>query len=222
MQDFIRSIESEFKNNSNLKNAIAQKQYMKNKFEFFGIKAPKRREIQKPFLIKAYLPPKSELEKIVKTLWQKPQRELYYFVQEFTQKYIKQLEKEDIELLEYLIVNKSWWDTVDFIAVNLVGEYFKKYPQQRDDYIKKWLQSGNIWLQRTSLIFQLKYKTEIDIKLLTNSVQHLLGTKEFFINKAIGWILREYSKTNPDWVLEFVNKTALSNLSRREAIRLIK
>lgn len=136
MQDFILSIESEFKNNSNLKNAIAQKQYMKNKFEFFGVRAPKRKEIQKPFLIKAYLLPKIKLENIVKTLWQKPQRELHYFAQEFTHKYIKQLEKKEIELLEYLIVNKSWWDTVDFIAVNLVGEYFKNNPEQRDSYKK--------------------------------------------------------------------------------------
>jgi 3-methyladenine DNA glycosylase AlkD len=220
--EFIKSLASEFILHRNQEIAIAQKQYMKNKFEFYGIKSPLRRELQKPFLIVKYLPNKSDLDSIVKELWLRPERELQYFTQELVKKYTKQFEKKDIELLEFMIVNKSWWDTIDFIAVNLVGAYFKKYPEQVEIYVKKWLKSGNIWLQRSAILFQLKYKQELDTELLVRIINNLLGSKEFFINKSIGWVLREYGKINPVWVKEFVQKTALSKLSRREAIRLLK
>ena len=222
MSDFLFQIQNQFQQHANIEIAQAQSQYMKNKFEFFGIKSPLRRELQKPFLLTKYIPPKKDLDSIVKTLWLKPQRELHYFTQELVKKYTNQLELSDIDLFEFMIINNSWWDSVDFIAPNLIGVYFKKYPKQRDIYVKKWLQSNNIWLQRTCLLFQLKYKQDLDTILLAEVIHKLLGSKEFFINKAIGWILREYSKTNPNWVLEFVAKTNLSNLSRREAIRLIK
>ena len=162
------------------------------------------------------------MENIIRELWSKSERDFQQFGQDLTFKYAKRLEQEDLALFEFMISNKSWWDTVDFIAVKLVGQYFKTYPKEKIHYINKWLNSGNIWLQRTALIFQLKYKTEIDTAILTTAIHHLLGSKEFFINKAIGWILREYSRTNPDWVIDFVEKTTLSNLSKREALRLLK
>lgn len=120
-----------------------------------------------------------------------------------------------------MVTHKSWWDTVDFIAAKLMGEYFTKFPEQRAIYVKKWIDSNNIWLQRCALLFQLKYKENLDTALLGAVINSLLGSKEFFINKAIGWILREYSKTNPNWVMEFANKTALGNLSKKEALRWI-
>jgi 3-methyladenine DNA glycosylase AlkD len=195
---------------------------MRNQFEFYGIQAPQRRKIQQPFLVKNYLPKKSELEKIVKTLWKKPQREYQFFSQELVFKYVKQFEEKDITLLEFMVTHKSWWDTVDFIATKLMGAYFKIFPEKRHYYVQKWLKSNNIWLQRSALLFQLKYKTDVDTVLLSTVIQSLLGSKEFFINKAIGWVLREYSRTNPKWVIEFVDKTALHNLSKKEALRLIK
>ena len=87
--------------------------------------------------------------------------------------------------------------------------------------MKKWLESGNIWLQRSALLFQLKYKEDIDTQILSSIINYLLGSKEFFINKAIGWILREYSRTNPSWVVGFVERTALNPLSKKEALRLL-
>ncbi len=221
MQTFTKTLIQQFQQNANPKNAVSQAKYMKNRFEFFGLTAPERRELQKPFLVQKHLPPKHEMETIVRILWKQPQRELHYFAQEFARKYIKQIESKDIELFEFLILNNSWWDSVDFIAPNLVGAFFKKFPEQRAVYIEKWLNSNNIWLQRTCLLFQLKYKKALDVAVLESTINKLLGTKEFFINKAIGWVLREYGKTNPKWVLEFANKTDLSNLSRREALRLI-
>jgi len=221
MNDFIKALEIEFEKNANEEIAKGQKAYMKNHFDFYGIKFPLRREIQKPFLMKKYLPPKTFLEKTIKILWEKPQREYQYFSQEFAFKYVNQPEKKDVELIEYMITHKSWWDTVDYIAAKLAGAYFMSYPEQREQFVEKWINSGNIWLQRTSLLFQLNYKDDLDTEMLRYVINALLGSKEFFINKAIGWILRQYGKTNPDWVIAYTNETPLSNLSRKEALRLI-
>ena len=131
------------------------------------------------------------------------------------------LEKEDIDLFEYMVTNKSWWDTIDYIAPKLIGNYFKKFPEHRELYIQKWIASNHIWLQRSAILFQLKYKSDLDMKFLERIILSLNNTDEFFINKAIGWVLREYSRTNPNWVVEFVKKIPLSNLSKKEALRLI-
>ncbi len=221
IEDYIITLETEFQNQGNPENAVKQKRYLKNKFEFFGLTTPQRRSIQKPFLQKEYLPSKTKLKNIIIELWQKPEREFQHFALDLSYKYLKQIEEDDIELFEYMILNKSWWDTVDGVAPKLVAEYFKKFPQQRETYTSKWLNSGNIWLQRSSLIFQLFYKEDLDTLFLEHAINQLLKSKEFFINKAIGWILRQYSRTNPGWVEEFVDKTELSGLSKREALRLI-
>ncbi|GFZ87790.1 hypothetical protein GCM10011531_19140 [Aquaticitalea lipolytica] len=222
MIEFINTLEIEFEKHKNAKIALEQKAYMRHQFQFYGLKATVRREIQKPFFIKEYLPQKSEIEHIIKTLWEKQQREYQHFAQELAFKYVKQLELNDINLFEFMVTNKSWWDTVDFIANKLMGEYFKTFPNQKEKYVTKWLKSNNIWLQRSALLFQLKYKNKIDTVLLSSTINSLLNSKEFFINKAIGWVLREYSRTNPNWVIEFVNNTELSNLSKKEALRLLK
>lgn len=221
MNDFIKALKSEFEAHADSDIAKQQKAYLRDQFLFYGIKTPVRRNMQKPFLAKQYLPPKENLENLVKILWTKPHREYHYFAQELVQKYTKNFDRKDISLLEYMITHNSWWDTVDLIATKLVKAYFKKFPGQRDQYIEKWLSSENIWLQRTCLIFQLLEKGETDLKLLEKVINSLLGSKEFFINKAIGWILRDYSRTDADWVIDFVERTALEPLSKREALKLI-
>jgi 3-methyladenine DNA glycosylase AlkD len=221
MKNFIKQVENEFKRVANPKIAMGQKAYLRNQFDCYGLTSPVRREVQKPFLVKEFLPSKHDLKAIVEILWNKPQREYLYFSQELVYKYRKEFEKEDIKLFEFMVLNQSWWDTIDFIAPKLMGDYFKMYPNQREKYVEKWLDSQNIWLQRSAILFQLKYKQDLDTEFLTYVINALLGSDEFFINKAIGWILREHGKANPDWVLDFANKTTLSKLSRREALRII-
>ncbi|HOZ84858.1 MAG TPA: DNA alkylation repair protein [Niabella sp.] len=219
--NLISHLLDEFSLNHNPKIAFEQSSYLKNQFAFFGIKTTERRSIQKPFLDKQYLPPKTELASIVKTLWDQPQRECHYFAQELVEKYAKGFEEQDLNLFEFMITHQSWWDTVDFIATHLVGSYFKQFPEKRYQKVEEWLASGNIWLQRTAILFQLKYQKALDVPLLENSINKLLGSKEFFINKAIGWMLREYSKTNAEWVSNFLAVANLSGLSRREASKYL-
>lgn len=219
MHSYIIPLSQAFEKSRNDDNAFFMKKYMKGQYEYFGIKSPERREITRDFLNVNGLPAVQELSEITRELWQLPQREYQYVIMDILGKMAKKAEKERINLYEYLVINKSWWDTIDFIASNLVGVHFQKYPEQINLYTEKWMESGNLWLQRTALLFQLKYKKETDTKLLTDYILKLQGSKEFFINKAIGWILREYSKTDADWVIEFVNKNQLAPLSHREALK---
>lgn len=221
-RDYIHQLEKQFHDQADPEIARGQEAYMRNQFEFHGLKTTQRRELQKTFLRKEYLPRRNELAAIVEMLWEKPQREYQYFAQELYFRYKADLQSQDMAVFEYMIITRSWWDTVDFIAVKLVGAYFRSFPGQQQVYVQKWLESENIWLQRTALLFQLKYKEDTDTSLLASTIKALVGSREFFINKAIGWALREYSKTDPQWVMEFVDKTELSGLSRREALRLVR
>jgi 3-methyladenine DNA glycosylase AlkD len=219
MTEYSNNIISAFQEVSNAEIAKGQSAYMKNHFAFFGIKSPERKALQRSFFRKDQTPKKEDLPQVIRILWEQPQRELQYCAQELALKYVKNQDKWDLELYEYMVTHKSWWDTVDFIASNLVGAYFKNFPEEKETAIKKWLASEHIWLQRTALLFQLKYKDQLDTSLLKYIITRLLGSDEFFINKAVGWILREYSKTNPHWVLAFVEKHELHPLSKREALK---
>lgn len=222
MESYYNELIKTFEENSNIQRAHQQKAYLKNQFEFFGLTSPQRRKLQAPFLLQKYLPHKETSMTIIKGLWQEPQRELHYFAMELTEKYLKKTpEENDILFYEWLITHNSWWDTVDFIAANIVGAYFRIYPDKQETYIKKWIASGNMWLQRTAIIHQLKNKGKTDTKILKFAIESCLGSQEFFINKAIGWGLRQYGKTNPDWVVEFVKNHNLAPLSEREALRII-
>lgn len=199
--------------------AAGQAAYMKNQFAFHGIKTPLRRKLQKPFLQKEALPAQGKLEAVVQKLWALPEREYQYFAQELVQKYARRFHVGDLALLEYMITTKPWWDTVDFIASHLVAEYFRKYPELRSEVTSRWLDSGNIWLQRSTMLFQLHYKEETDYQFLALVINRLLGSNEFFINKAIGWALRQYARIDPYWVKNFAARTELNSLSRREALK---
>lgn len=223
MSQYLDNIKTTFSQNSNSENAFYMKKYMKNKFDYYGIKSPLRKEISKQYLKKENLPPINEFEKVIKELWNEPQRELQYFAMELLFKYSKQLEQEQYLIFEHLLTNKSWWDTIDYIAANLVGNHFKKYPHLTSTVGKRWIESDNMWLNRTAILFQLKYKQATDEKLLSEYILIHASSKEFFIRKAIGWALREYSKTNSQSVIMFVHKydKVLSGLSKREALKVV-
>ena len=120
-----------------------------------------------------------------------------------------------------MITQKSWWDTVDSMASDITGPYFQRYPEQIRPVTGGWNRSRNIWLQRSSLLFQKAWKKETDKERLASYILHLSKSTEFFVQKAIGWSLREYAKTDPDWVRSFVksHQKELAPLSKREALK---
>jgi len=220
-ENYLKEIQKTFRNERNSLTARQMKQYMRNKFEFAGLKSPLRRSLQKDFLQKYSIPDINSMFKIVERLWELPEREFQYFALEMLYKRIKKVDREAIEYFEDLIVKKSWWDTVDYLAASHVGIHFMRFPDLIPSYTSRWMDSGNIWLQRSCLLFQLKYKESTDLELLYTFINKLKDSDEFFIRKAIGWVLREYSKTDPEEVLRYVNQNALKSLSRSEALKII-
>jgi 3-methyladenine DNA glycosylase AlkD len=118
-----------------------------------------------------------------------------------------------------MLITKSWWDTVDSIAGGTVGVQFQRFPDVREKYLPKWRASDNFWLRRTAILFQLNYKKETDFDLLCEIIRENLDSNEFFINKAIGWSLRQYARIDPKAVKKFAKSTRLHPLSQREALK---
>jgi len=202
--------------------ALRMAAYMKNKFDFLGIQTPLRKELFRNFIKSYGLPQLSDLHKEVAALWDMPQREFQYVAISLFDKFKRKYRKEDILLAEKLIIEKSWWDTVDGIAAWIAGDYFRKFPEMIRPVTRRWMDSGNMWLQRSALLFQLRYKNDTDEDLLCDYIRELISSKEFFIRKAIGWTLREYSKTNAGSVQQFVDKTPMASLSKKEALKIIE
>jgi 3-methyladenine DNA glycosylase AlkD len=206
----------------NEENAKPMKKYMRDQFEFLGIKAPQRNALLKEFLKEYGKPRLEELPQTVLALWELPEREFQYIALTLLEKDVKKLSDKHLALAETLVVTKSWWDTVDPLSTNIIGTILKKHPKWIEYYTGKWVQSDHMWLQRTAILFQLKYKKETDEQLLYEYIRMCKDSKEFFIQKAIGWALREYSKTNPESVIKFVESEHLPPLSKREALKIIK
>jgi len=220
MHPYVKKIQTLYKKNANPDQAAPMKKYMRDQFEYLGIKTPQAKALQKEFYAKNGLPEISELDTIVRELWDLRQREYKYVAMGLTDKFEKKLPADFIETVEHLIVTESWWDTVDLIASHQVGTIFKMYPKVKAKHLKKWRKSNNFWLRRTTLLFQLLYKQETDFDLLCELIRENLGSDEFFINKAIGWSLRQYAKTDATAVKKFVKATKeLHPLSRREAMK---
>ena len=220
MKAYLLPLEAAFKKHANKKNALAIKAYLRNQFESYGIHTPTRRTICLAHM-KSGLPTYDEISAIVKACWEKPERDWHYFAVELIAAYKKHWDEELIGLIEWLIVHKSWWDTVDHIASELTGPYFLLFPKKTKQVTSKWNRSDNFWLQRSSLMFQKKYREKTNLAILSQYILNLRNSEEFFVQKAIGWALREYSKTNPKWVEAFVSKHALPPLSKREALKRI-
>jgi 3-methyladenine DNA glycosylase AlkD len=200
--------------------AEKQRAYMKHRFDFFGVNMPAWAPIAKAAIAQFGVPDSDDLKALVRRCFEDEHREMHYFALELTQKALKKQPAEFVDFLEELITTESWWDSVDWVN-KLVGIHFKRYPMLLRPVTARWMDSGNIWLQRVCLICQLTYRERTDSALMFEYIKRLSGSKEFFIQKGAGWALRQYSRTNPEAVREFVAQNSLAPLTRREALRLI-
>ena len=200
--------------------AESMSKYMQDKFRFLGVRGASRTKIYKK-----YFPDARKTKTIdwdfVENCWNKEEREFQYVVVYYLKAMQKFLKREDISRLKYLIVTKSWWDTVDLLA-KVVGSLVICI-EGYDQIMLEWSKDNNMWLKRVAILYQLSLKEKVDEIILDKILVNNLGDIEFFINKAIGWALRDYSKYNPEWVKEFIrkNKDNMANLSIREASKYI-
>jgi 3-methyladenine DNA glycosylase AlkD len=206
----------------NEKDARQMEKYMRDQFEYIGLRAPAMKSLFKEYIDNHGMPKREELQEVILELWGYPERELQMAALSILTRLNKQFTKENIELLEEIIQKKSWWDTIDHIAKHLVGPYFQQYPEMKRPTLEKWLQSEHLWLVRSCILFQLGNKGETDKELLIEMIERSKHMKDFFIEKAIGWALREYAKINPNFVREYVKSHELPKLSVREAMKHLK
>jgi 3-methyladenine DNA glycosylase AlkD len=220
---FSNELEKAFNQNSNPENAVSMSKYMKNNFQFFGIKTEERRRIFKNIWTENKKEVSENTREIALFLYLKKERELHYCAIEILIKNLKNnYIKEDIQLIEKLITTNSWWDSIDFLAKYLLGNYLLQFPEETDSVILNFSSSENMWLNRSIILYQLGYKEKTNFDVLKLVCEKHKMSTEFFIQKAIGWALREYAKTDPQAVKNFVSISNLKKMSEKEALKNMK
>jgi 3-methyladenine DNA glycosylase AlkD len=221
ISEFINKAQQSFEAHTTTERAPQMKAYMKDQFEFLGLSRPERNKIQKELLPQFPINEAKTLEAVVRKLWKLKFREYHYLALDILVSKKKLIPELNFDFLNFLVENNQWWDSIDMISAKVVGPYYLFHKKQYKTDLKVWCDSENFWKRRVCIIFQLTYKDKTDVDFLSKRIRENSSSKEFFIQKAIGWALREYSKTDPKWVIGFVKKNELKPLSRREALRLI-
>ena len=209
----------ELQNLANADDARAMKAYMRGRFEFLGVKTPARRKAAKAFFKKHG---GADIDwRFVRQAWEHPFREMQYAALDYLETRKNLLRPGDLPQLKKLAQTKSWWDTIDFLD-RLAGGIIAGFPETRP-VILQWSRDEDIWLRRLAIDHQLLRQDQTDQHLLEQILVNNLDQTEFFINKAIGWALRDYSKTNPEWVKNFIRQHhgKMAPLSIREASKYL-
>ncbi|ERK50256.1 DNA alkylation repair protein [Leptotrichia sp. oral taxon 879] len=204
----------------NEEQARQMSKYMLNKFEYIGIKTPERRKIFKNFFKEYKNEEKIDWE-FVNKCWENKYREFQYVGADYLKNMKDKLTIDDIPKLKQLILKKSWWDTIDNLDMTIGALALK--DSNVNKILIEWSLDENIWLRRIAIDHQLLRKEKTNTELLEKILKNNLGQTEFFINKAIGWALRDYSKINPEWVKNFIeeNKEKMAKLSIKEASKYL-
>ena len=206
----------------NADEAKAMQAYMKTDQPFYGVKAPMRKAIFKQAREHTQIASFTEYKRLVLWLWSGENREEQYLALDAAEYYKAFRTLEAFPVFEEMLEGATHWDTVDKIAASLIGPLVKAH-RELEQVVRDWRVADNFWLRRAALLVHLKHKDETNIPLLEETILMLAEDPEFFIRKAIGWVLREYAKTDPDYVNAFVqrNREVLSALSQREALKNI-
>jgi 3-methyladenine DNA glycosylase AlkD len=225
--EFANFLVAQLQEHANPLKASQMQAYMKTQQPFYGVAAPERKKLfrlaKKQFSIQS----QQEYEDTILKLWHSSYRESQYQALEVAEAYKKFRTLQSLPLYERLLLSAENWDTVDWIAITLVGilivEHLKVGDKSLESWLLKWREHDNFWLRRSALIAHIKHKQHTNIVLLSETILMLSHETEFFIRKAIGWTLREYSKTDAFWVENFVqqHENQLSGLSKREALKAI-
>jgi 3-methyladenine DNA glycosylase AlkD len=194
--------------------------YMRGQFRFLGIPAPAQRALARQVLAGLGRPAEADLREVALGCWELPEREYQYFACDWLRRHARVCSAGFIAVARRLIVTKPWWDTVDTLAANVVGPLVAAHPALVST-MDAWAAEDNLWLVRTAILHQLRYKESTDVDRLLRYCTSQSGHPDFFVRKAIGWALREYAKTDPAAVRRFVRaqRDNLSPLSVREALK---
>jgi 3-methyladenine DNA glycosylase AlkD len=198
--------------------AVGVRAYMRDQFEHLGITNPRLTELNRDVLAGLGKPTEADLVDVALGCWAKPEREYQYFACTYLRRYVGVGSPSLLSTARALITTKSWWDTVDTLAAHTVGPLVMAHPKLADT-MDVWVMDENMWVARTAILHQIRYKARTDGERLFRYCTTQASHKDFFIRKAIGWALREYAHTDPDAVRAYVEerRAILSPLSIREA-----
>lgn len=211
-----------FEKNKNEDNAQKQAKYLKNKFNFLGLPKPVRSELEKEFINSFKHESIDNIMKVVIDLHNMPQREYMYTAQTLLLKNIKKLKYHHLYQIMDLTLINSWWENTDGYNM-IIKRFLKANPDYIEQFIQHYYQEENFWLRRQTIICQLSLKELTNFEEMKKTIMYSINDEEFFIQKAIGWSLREYSKTYPQKVIEFLdqNRNNLSKLAIKEATKYL-
>jgi 3-methyladenine DNA glycosylase AlkD len=204
--------------------AIDQQRYMKSAMPFRGVRVPDVRALVRTIVHSNPLSDRATWEATILELWDGAEFREERYAATFAaghRRYRPFQDPDAIPLYEHMVVTGAWWDHVDTIAAHLIGPIQRSHRPALDATMRAWATDGDRWRRRTAIIHQLGARDATDTQLLTDVIAPNLADGDFFIRKGIGWALREYARTAPDWVRSFVagHADAMSPLSRREATK---
>lgn len=219
--DLLAFLRAELQAASNPDDAAAMRAYLKTDMPMFGVKKPVLKQIFRE--AKGRFKPGGEARwrEQVQALWAQPEREWKYLALSWARQRRAFIHRDQLDLFERMVREGAWWDLVDEIAVHLIGEVVRKERAAMVPVLRTWLADPHVWIRRTALLAQLKHRDQTDADFLFEGCARLAPESSFWIRKAIGWALREYSRTDPEAVHAFVaaHEAQLSGLSKREALR---
>ncbi|WP_103350082.1 DNA alkylation repair protein [Amycolatopsis sp. CA-128772] len=205
--------------------APAMQAYMKSDMPFRGVPKPQRSALLKPLLAERILPDRVTYSATVLELWRTAEyREERYAAIDLSghRAYRRWQDPALIPVYEEMIAGGAWWDYVDELAIRRIGPILRADRTRVTPVMRTWAADASLWRRRTAIICQVGARKDTDTELLRDAIEPAIAEPEFFLRKGIGWALRDYAKTAPDWVRAFVDDhPGLSGLSRREALKHI-
>ena len=209
-----------FEMKANKANQAPMARYMRNQFQFLGLKTPQRKAASKAFIQASKTVPVAKMMEEIAELYDRDEREYQYVAIDVADANVKRLSFKDVKTLTKYIQVKSWWDTVDTWR-KVFGDFVVLHPDEKRAVFDLFYQHDNFWMRRVAILLQLLEKDTLDTELLAKAIEYDIDTDELFIQKAIGWALRNYSKFNPAWVRRFVAEHHLSKLAVREGTKYL-
>lgn len=217
----VRHVQTRLGDLADTEKAVEMAAYMKTEMPFYGVQKPDRlpiiRELRDNFAPSS----QDEYEAAVLALWKLKHREEKYMAINYAGLFKPFVTPDSMPLYERLIREGQWWDFVDSISSDMLGRVLLNYPDKARPIIERYSDDEDFWIRRAALLAHLPHKKQTSHKHLFAYCKKMAHEKEFFIRKAIGWILREYSKSEPERVLKFMreNKSKLSPLTLREGAK---
>lgn len=220
----LKLVQDELALKADAKKAIEMANYMKTSMPFYGVQKPDRVPIMREIKKNHAPQTKSQYEELILRLWKQKHREEKYLSIDYAIQFIEFADTSSIPLFEKMIRDGAWWDFIDPISTQIIGQLFLDDRKSVSKIMNRWIEDKDFWVRRSAILSQLKHKDKTDRKMLFEFCRLQMYEQEFFIRKAIGWALREYSYTEPQVVKEFLlnNQDKLSNLSFREGAKRLK